>query len=181
MSQSFVRRGPPDSLILPGEFTPEETKHFGPSHHLQDRWLHARLYQWFMREGSRKCWVCIQGEGRWVYWSKGGKIMPPDDKRRYARAVVHYLNRHCNYDGAWVGAWLDDGWKRFYLLWKDEGGDIQIPMDTAGSLSWEGKDGFRNWPMDAWGNLATNAWELWRDAQEAVAAKPEQQISLAKG
>ncbi len=181
MSQSLVRKGPPDRLILPGEFTLEENRYFGPSHHLTDKWLHARLYQWFTREAPTKCWVCVQGDGRWVYWSKGrAKISPPGVKRLYARNVVSYLNRNLNFGGAWIGAWLDDGWTRFYLLWKDEGGDIQIPMDTAGGLRWEGEKGFRNWHPSDWANLAVNAHELWEDAMRAVDAKPDQQVSLAK-
>ncbi len=169
-------------IITPDKFSPEEAQFAGASHNVQDKWVRARLYEWFIKEGPSRCWVCIQHEdGRWYYWSKGkGKDAPPGRKRQYARAVAGYLNKECHFDGMWITAWLDAGWSRFYLLWKDAGGDIQIPMDTAGGLTWEGSNGFSHWPMDAWGHLCSNAHELWEQAERVVAATDEQKLSLAK-
>lgn len=167
------------SIILPSEFTEAEDRIAGGTHHLDDKWLSSRLIAWLMLEADSKCWACmLRTDGVWHYWQKTNATPPNAHKRNYARSVVRYLNKHLHHDGAWVGAWMDDGWKRFYLLWKDRDGDIQFPIDTAGEVRWEE---LNKWTMEDWGNHATAAFTNWRCAMEAIGATPDQQVKLAQG
>ena len=168
------------SIILPSEFSEKEDRIAGGTHNLKDEWLSARLVAWFLENGGATCWVCmLRTDGVWHYWMPNKKGSPPNAyKRDYARSVVRYLNKHLHFDGAWVGAWMDAGWKRFYLVWKDRDGDIQFPIDTAGELSW---DEMKSWEMEVWGQHAAQAIEQWKHAMQAIDARPEQQLKLAQG
>lgn len=167
------------SIILPSEFTADEDRALGRTHGLRDEWLKARLLEWFERESQSKAWICILREGgRWHYWQKGGGFSPIADKRSYARNVIQYLNRHVNFDGAWVGGWMGEGWNQFYLLWKDRDGDIHIPIDTPPELKWRE---MRSWGPDVWAEHASNAHTGWQAAQQVVGATADQQIKLAQG
>lgn len=169
------------SIILPSEFSETEDRIAGGTHKLKDEWLSSRLVAWFLAEAESKCWVCmLRTDGVWHYWMKDpGTVSQPNAyKRDYARSVVRYLNKHLHMDGAWVGGWMDDGFKRFYLLWKDKDGDIQFPIDTSGEVRWSD---LRNWAMEDWGNHATQAFQQWKCAMETVDAQPHQQLKLAQG
>jgi len=170
------------SIILPSEFNETEDRISGGTHKLKDEWLSSRLVAWLYAESGAKCWACmLLSSGKWHYWVKEAEqgITPPNShKRDYARSVVRYLNKHLHFDGAWVGGWMDDGWKRFYLVWKDKDGDIQFPIDTAGEVRW---NDLKDWPMDVWGNHATQAFEQWCHAMETIGATPDQQLKLAQG
>jgi|GEM_PF-3432441 len=167
-------------IILPNEFSENEDRIVGGTHNLKDEWLSSRLVAWFYTEAGTKCWACmLRSDGKWHYWQKDQGMTPPNaHKRDYARAVVRYLNKHLHFDGAWVGAWMDDGYKRFYLVWKDRDGDIQFPIDTAGEVRW---DEMNKWGMEVWGNHATQAFQQWGHAMEAIGATPDQQLKLAQG
>jgi len=167
------------TIILPSEFTQDEDRLFGRTHSLKDEWLQARLWGWFEREETTRAWVCVLREGgKWNYWQRGDGMPPPIDKRTYARTIVSFLNRELHFDGAWVGGWMDEGWKRFYLLWKDRDGDIQFPIDTATDQRWSQ---FRHWGVDVWGEHAASALSLWQSAQETLEVRPDQQMKLAQG
>ena len=167
------------TIIMPSEFTADEDRAFGRTHSLRDEWLQARLLAWFEREGGSRSWIAVLREGgKWHYWQQGEGMEPGADKRSYARTVVSYLNREVHFDGAWVGGWVDEGWKRFYLLWKDQDGDIHIPIDTPPELHWSK---LRHWDADVWAEHAANAHQGWKAAQKAIDATPDQQMKLAQG
>ncbi len=165
------------SIILPSEISPDEDYVHGRTHGLEDCWLTSRLVPWFHVETlDPRVWVCVLTTGgKWIYWTKDGHSEPDIHKRDYARTVVRYLNKHCHFDGAWVGAWTD-GWQTFYLLWKDRDGDIQFPIDST--LPWRE---LRGWAPDVWGKQASAAHEIWRDSVKVLELKAEQTRKLAQG
>jgi len=165
---------------MPEEFTAGEEKLTGRTHTLPGEWLESRLIAWFMRESGSRCWVCFQyaENGAWRYWSKVDGTGPQESMRDYARRVVAYLNRELNHRGAWIGGWMDQGFSRFYLLWKDRDGDIQFPIDTAGHIK---PKEIMAWPIEKWGEHGEAAYRSWRIAMEAIDAQPNQQIKLAQG
>ena len=167
------------AIILPSEFTQDEDRIYGRTHSLRDEWLMARLSAWFNVDvESPKVWIAVLHEGgKWFYWSKSGG-QPPVDKRDYARRVVSFLNKECHHDGAWLGGWTDEGFKRFYLLFKDRDGDIQFPIDTATELPWRE---LRRWALEDWGNLATGAFEQYVAAIKALELTEGQAVKLAQG
>ena len=152
-----------------------------PTHSLPDEWLATRLAEWFHKEYlGHRVWLCVLLRGgSWRYWTKlyvAG--IPPSGKRQYAREVVAHLNKHCNFDGAWLAAWTGGRWERFYLLWKDSDGDIQIPLDTTAETSWRT---IRDWRPEVWGQHATTEHLTWRDAQETLELQDGQAVKLAQG
>ena len=167
------------AVIIPRDYQDEQQRVTERTHGIPDDWLIGRLPEWFHKETpSPKAWVCCLSEtGKWGYWDKTPNASRPDiERRNYARRVVQYLNREFHFGGAWIGAWMDDGWRCFYLLWKDSDGDIQIPMECD-----RGWREIRKWPVDGWGHQATAAHDLWRAAQAALALKGDQTLKLAQG
>lgn len=167
-------------IILPGDLTETEDRIHGSTHGLKDEWLSSRLLAWFMLESGSLCWTCtLRTDGTWRYWTKViGQAEPDTYKRDYARKVVAYLNKNLSFEGAWLGAWMDTGWNRFYLLWKDRDGDIQFPIDTAGEITWAE---LQTWSMEDWGNHVSNAHAIWVDTVKTIDAQPDQQLMLAQG
>ena len=167
------------NLILPGEVTEEESRVLGRTHNIKTEWLTSRLVPWFYSETPNpKVWICYLTEtGLWGYWLKSDRVGRPDrDKRNYARAVCQHLNAQYNFGGAWIVAWMDERWDKFYLLWKDSDGDIQIPIECE--LGWRK---IREWPIKDWGHQAQGAFDKWALAMAAMDLTPQNTVKRAQG
>ena len=110
-------------IVLDGKISDKNT------HSLPTEWLGARLVAWMFDEaGGSKWWLCaLTCEGDYRYASHDNQHKPPLDHVEYARNVNRFVNRVANHGGAWVTGWFDD--VRFYMLWKDKDGDLQIPIE----------------------------------------------------
>lgn len=160
-------------LIIPGEG-------FGKSvHGIDDRVIGARLLGWMVREcGTANWWISgLTKDGKILAWDSTGlgTLQIPKDRQHFAVRVMSALAREASEGGLWLTAWIDDG-KRFYLLWKDEDGDIQIPIEI--DVAWLR---LREWPMQEFIDQAAGAFKLWEEFHANMDYSRSQKIMLAKG
>lgn len=100
-------------------------------HSLPDSWLGARVVGWMYSETPGNWWVTgYLSDGKMKCASSKVGYAPSMLKQEFALKVLRAVNRHCNFGGAWLAGFLDkDYLEEFYLLWKDEDGDIRIPIE----------------------------------------------------
>lgn len=139
-------------------------------HSLTDELLRARVRGWMNLEaGGHDFWIGTHTtEGRWIHCaSRRDTYAPSSEKRAFAMRVCLHINKQLTMGGAWLCGWLLDG-SRFYLLWKDPDGDIQIPIECDKSFAH-----ISEWELDAWSRLCFEALTAWAE----IHAGPE----LARG
>ncbi len=148
-------------------------------HSVKDELIGARLLGWMVRESNGANWwvAGVAGDGRLLAWdsSAQGHIEPPKEKKYYAIRVITALHQLGELPGTWLVGWLDDC-KRFYLLYKDQDGDIQIPIEC--DKSWLV---IREWEMDTWVKMAVGAYGQWLEFHENMEYSKGQKIMLAAG
>lgn len=161
------------SLIIPGE------GHGKSIHGLDDRLIGARLLGWMVRESNGTNWwiVALAHDGKVVSWDSSGQnlLVIPKDRQHFAIRVLSALNADAGEDGLWLVAWFDDC-KRFYMLWKDQDGDIQIPIES--DISWLR---LREWSPHDFVKQAAAAFVTWEKWHENMEYGRAQQIKLANG
>lgn len=157
-------------IVLDGKISDKNT------HSLPTEWLGARLVAWMFDEaGGSKWWLCaLTCEGDYRYASHDNQHKPPLDHVEYARNVNRFVNRVANHGGAWVSGWFDD--VRFYMLWKDKDGDLQIPIEC--DLGWER---IKEWKPEDWAEQAEQAHALWKAHWDDLEVSRSQQVCLAQG
>lgn len=149
-------------------------------HTVSDRQIEARLLQWMLTEANHtNWWVCgATHDGKVVCWDSAADrrtpYLIPKDRQYYAVRVLSKLHE-LGLPGTWLVGWIDDC-KRFYLLWKDDDGDIQIPIEC--DRSWLS---LREWDMDTWASMAMTAYLQWQEMERVVDASPNQRFSPANG
>lgn len=150
-------------------------------HGVSDQLIEARILEWMMREANGGNWwlLGVTHDGKVIAWDNGAGVQtglqPPRDREHYALAVLSALNLELAQGGTWMVAWIDDC-RRFYLLWRDADGDIQIPIDC--DRSWLR---FREWGVDVWLRMAGGAWQQWTEIQQNLELRPDQTVRLAAG
>ena len=164
-------------LILPGEG-------FGKSvHGLDDRLIGARLLGWMTLEANgANWWVCgLLKDGKVIAWdstaqatNKVLRLPLPLDRQHFAVRALSGLVE-IGEGGTWLCAWFDNG-KRFYMLWKDEDGDIQIPIEV--DVGWVR---LREWSAGDLVRLASQSFKTWAEIHKNMEYRKGQQIKLAKG
>lgn len=152
----------------------------GKSHALPDEWLASRVYPWMLLEANGDTfWICTNlADGRFIHASDNGfqqPYMPPQKKVHYAQKIVAFLNKQASFGGAWLAGWLFRD-RRFYLLWKDEDGDLQIPVEC--DKPWVA---IRNWNVEDWERQAVTAYEAWCQVMEDIDVPKDAQVKLAQG
>ena len=164
-------------ILLPGSG-------FGKSvHGLDDRLIGARLLGWMVRESAgTNWWICgLTHDGKIIAWDSTAQAASLDTaldigkhKTHFAVQVLSALAEVGN-DGTWLVAWFDNC-KRFYLLWKDADGDIQIPIEI--DVSWLR---LREWKAHHFVEHATTAMATWQKIHDNMEYGAGQQKFLAKG
>lgn len=149
----------------------------GATHNLPDAWLLSRLVPWLFVESNGSDWwtAVLLADGKVVTKSHPETYTPPEDRQLFAKHILNFLNRECSHGGAWVVAWIDKG-RRFYLLWKDKDGDIQIPIECD-----QGWWRIKGWDLEAWGEHAEQAWAVWKEWHDNLEMTGMQTIKLAQG
>jgi hypothetical protein len=167
------------SLILQGEGIGKSV------HGLEDRLIGARLLGWMVRE-SAGCnwWICgLTHDGKIITWDSTAQAASLDKALDVPRDKVHFATQALSAlvevgdDGTWLVAWIDNC-KRFYLLWKDEDGDIQIPIEIDCIGGWLK---LREWQPRHFVEHATTAMATWKEIHKRMEYGAGQQIKLAKG
>ena len=144
-------------------------------HHVPTEWLINRMVPWMFAEADGgDWWVCVlTRDGKYLTATHdGGSTVPTDDRCKFARDVCRHLNKHVNQGGAWQCAWIDQA--RFYMLWRDKDGDIQIPIEMD-----LGFDRVKEWGLETWETHAAAAWEQWAEFHKNIDASASQQVCLA--
>jgi hypothetical protein len=154
---------------------------FGHSvHALDDRVIGARLLGWMVRQAGPANWWCcwITHDGKIIEKDSaaGTEVVPiPLDRKYFAVNVCTAVNVEVGEGGVWVAAWFDNC-KKFYLLWKDEDGDITLDIEF--DQSWLR---LRTWhPFDFCAHCKA-AIERWSEHQANLELAKGQTVKLAKG
>lgn len=148
----------------------------GERHTVAEKDLRSRVRGWLILESNwNPFWACADRPDGKLIVTGYQNCLPPIAKQEYARNVMRHLNKTIANNGAWVAAWLYNG-RRFYLLWKDHDGDIQIPIECD-------KPFFiiREWTMDEWFKHATAALGIWSEFHKNLDAGKGQQKKVAQG
>lgn len=148
------------------------------THGLPTEWLTKRVVGWMFDEAKGSpWWICaLTRDGEFKVSSHCGTGTGPlVSYQDYAKRVLWHLNRHCHHGGAWLVGWIDNG-RRFYLLFKDADGDIQIPIDC--DKRWEE---IKEWSPDDWAEQAEQAYAIWAEFHRSIEYQRGQQIKLAQG
>lgn len=166
-----------------------------PTHAMADHLIGARLRGWMHVEAGGTMaeidglkvpdlpakvdwWVCgVTADGKVIAWdSTPTQTMPMTQNRRFfAMQVLARLNARASEGGLWLVAWFDGG-RRFYLLWKDQDGDIQIPIEI--DVPWFR---LREWTPDDFLKMAVASHITWSNIHRNMEYREGQQIRLAQG
>lgn len=160
-------------------------------HKLSEEWLRARVRGWMddeneyspgVKDGKKQVriagwWVCTYtANGHFLEAAGGHDIYVPSLMQRdLAIRVARYINRECNFGGAWIVGWSLNG-DRFYRVWKDAEGDIHIPIETdrpVGVLI--------RWTLSDFANGCQNAYETWKEFHKVIEAGKSQSVKIAQG
>lgn len=155
------------------------TSRAGGTHSLPTEWLGKRMLGWmFLESQGSPWWLCaVTREGSFKLASHDGSQQGPSvEHEDYAKRVAWHLNQVADHGGAWFTAWIDG--VRFYLLWKDSDGDIQIPIEC--DLGWHH---IADWTPDDWAEQAEQAHAAWTEFYRNIAeqAGPLKTVNLAQG
>jgi hypothetical protein len=148
----------------------------GATHSVPAEWVASRMVSWMMEESEgRPWWVTgLTPHGKFIHANFPESYFPKPERQAYAHHICYELNKQLHYGGTWLAGWLHGG-NRFYLLWKDRDGDIQIPIDC--DKPWHI---IRQWPVDSWLNNANAAYETWFQIMEQIEANQDQTVKLAQ-
>lgn len=148
-------------------------------HELPEDWLRARVRGWMeLCESPDLAWWIgtYTAEGKWIYCSSDSDLyLPKSYRQTYAMAVAKHLNKHCNFGGAWLAGWFRGG-KEFYLLWKDESGDLQIPIESNLPFI-----ALSKWPLVAWERQACTAYATWKEIMKLNEITKRDTVKVAQG
>lgn len=148
-------------------------------HELPEQWLRARVRGWMelCESPDLAYWIGTYApNGTWIYCSSNGDNYQPKTFRQvYAQKVARHLNKHCNFGGAWLAGWFRGG-KEFYLLWKDETGDLQIPIECNKPFI-----AIVKWPVETWERQACTAYSTWKEIMLQNEVTKKDTVKLAQG
>lgn len=161
-------------------------------HGLREEWLRSRVRRWMNDEnklvdekdviqGVASWWIGCWAGKQWIHaatdddrWSPGGL------KEEFARRVCKYINRECANGGAWLAGWSRSGaW--FYLLWKDEDGDLQIEIAFNTAQANLAFDRLLGWAMEDFCEHCEQAMKTHREWHRDMEYAKGQTAKLAQG
>ena len=112
---------------------------------------------------------------------------PGPNARIFAMDMLTGLNTRLNNGGAWVivfthyvnppVAFMNGHYDRFVLLWMDEDGDVQFPVDWEGTV----EQAMIEIGYDAFMNQCNAAHVTWQSAHEMLDARPHEKFKRAQG
>ncbi len=152
---------------------PEEAG--GATHSVDEEHLRARVRGWLSIESNWNPWWCCADTPSGKLITADYNLVPPIVKQEFARNVMRHLNKTIANNGAWITAWLYNG-RRFYMLWKDHDGDIQIPIECDRPFFIT-----RHWSLDDWQKHAVAAIGVWSEWHKNLDANKGQQRKVAQG
>lgn len=166
-------QGSEQSLIL--------TDKVGDAGHVMDEgWIRSRVRGWMetIESPNMDYWIgTYNAEGKWIYGSSNGNLFAPRHyKQSYAMRVCLFLNRQASYGGVWLAGWIRGG-VEFYLLWKDEDGDIKCPIECSAPYSALE----RGWTPEVWEKHAHSAIGVVKGFDENMEHGRGQKVKLAQG
>jgi len=168
------------------------------THKLEDPWLAGRVRGWMAKEtaiaggrvdelgyqtvvGFNHWWLCtVTADRKLIESADDPTWKPEDDRRDYAHKVCRYVNKHAGMGGVWFAGWIDDkatGGQKFYLLWKDPDGDIQIPCDCQ--HSWEYIR--TKYQLGHWANQCAMMIGQWAEFRRDLEIREQDTIKHAQG
>lgn len=153
---------------------PEEAG--GARHGVEEKDLRSRVRGWLILESNwNPFWCCADRPDGKLIVSGYQNCIPPIAKQEFARDVMRHLNRTIANQGAWIVAWLYNG-RRFYMLWKDKDGDIQVPIECDRPFFV-----LRTWNMDDFNRHAVAALGVWSEWHRNLDASKSQGKKVAQG
>lgn len=148
-------------------------------HELPESWLRSRVRGWLELNESPGLpyWIgTYTAEGKWIYCSsEQDRWAPQPFRQEYAMAVCKHVNLQAANGGAWLVGWIRGG-REFYLLWKDEDGDIQIPIECDKPFVV-----LMGYTVYNWENLCNEAFGVYCEAKRALEMTKDQQVKRAQG
>lgn len=146
-------------------------------HALHDNWVASRVPLWMFSEfPGETWWLCAQlADQKLIYGSYNNHYEPRPARKDYAESVLRHVNRTAGYGGAWMCGWVRDE-RLFYLLWKDEDGDIQVPIECE-------KPWFRirEWKVEDWEGQCHMAVQTYLEFIQNLELQTGQTVKLAQG
>lgn len=149
-------------------------------HALPDEWMGARVRGWMMVEAKGSdWWICgIQRDGRFRYASFPETAAMHEDHREHARKVCRHINKHAALGGTWLCGYIG---QMFYMLWKDQDGDIQVPIEFGADGMPMPLNRFLEHDMDDFAEHCLQAHGVWFRLHARIEYKAGQQVKLAQG
>jgi len=148
-------------------------------HNVPEPWLRARVRGWMELQESPDLafWIgAYTAEGKWIWCSSDfDQWRPAQFRIDYAMRVAKHLNQQVPFDGAWLVGWVRGG-REFYLLWKDSGGDFQIPIECDKPYVV-----IRNWLPTDFEHICATAHLRWVELQKHMEYSKSQQKAVAQG
>ena len=148
-------------------------------HEMPETWLRSRVRGWMelCESPDLAYWIgTYTAEGKWIYCSSNvDTYMPKQFRQVYAMDVCRYLNRQCNFGGAWLAGWFRGG-REFYLLWKDQDGDIQIPIESNLPFI-----ALQKWRLSSWEQHACTAYAVYSENKANNEIKGRDTVKVAQG
>lgn len=151
-------------------------------HDMPEQWLRSRVRGWmemsespdmdywigtWTAEGQRSKWICCS--------SRDNQYVPMLHRVEFARRVCRAVNKHAANGGAWLAGWIRGG-HEFYLLWKDEAGDIAVPLECDKPFIY-----IMGWSLDVWIMHCNDAITVKREIDRDTEIAKSQQVKLAQG
>lgn len=148
-------------------------------HDLNEGWLRSRVRGWLelVESPNLAYWVgCYTPEGRWIFCSSERDHWAPKSYRQeYAMRVCRHVNKQASHGGAWLVGWIRGG-REFYLCWKDNQGDIQIPIECDKPFV-----ALMHFTDFDWENHCNHAFSVYSEQQRALELTKSQQVNVAQG
>lgn len=147
-------------------------------HNIPESWLGARVVGWMFRETLGNWWIAAYlSDGKLKQAASRTDYAPSMLKQEFALRVLRHVNKQCNFGGVWLAGFLDkDYLEEFYLLWKDQDGDIRVPIEFP--LPFETLLG---WGLDSFCMQADEAHTVYAEWQRDMEYSKSQQIKRAQG
>lgn len=161
-------------------------------HGLREEWLRSRVRGWMDTEnklvdeqgvvhGVASWWIGCYAGKKWIFASTDKDRWSPGAlKEEFARNVCRYVNRECANGGAWLAGWSRSA-EWFYMLWKDEDGDLQIELAFNTKQSNLAFDRLLGWSMEDFCEHAEQSMKTHREWHRDMDYARGQQHKLAQG
>lgn len=148
-------------------------------HEMPEQWLRARVRGWMELSESPNLdyWIgTYTAEGKWISCSSRDNAFAPLQHRiDYARRLCRHVNKACAHGGVWLVGWIRGG-HEFYLLWKDQDGDLRCPIECDRPFT-----ALVGWSFYNWEQHCNGAIEMVLEHDRYLELKAGQSKKLAQG